>query len=727
MVKGIRFWTYKRFPLACTGATDTRFLTRFPPVGPCTILLRSFLALTVVISMTTHAGLPSALAAPSDGDRPEHVTEQVRQDQHSMKHEGRGILRSRSLVQLIDAAHGLASAHGLNPALSAGQAHVAQGRPLSLGESLRALIAKVSWAKRVLPAPVSRYSRSLSFVQSTISSAAQSMRRFSSGEIPTPPEVHEIPTSTDETAIEVASELADSIDELLRAPDLRDANIHDGGRSTECDVLDRMPEVCIGGTGPNIYRRDADLLVDLGGDDTYQNSAGGSDPNGPAKREVAIVVDVAGDDEYIADLPLRNDLWVAQGAAMNGGIGFLVDASGDDLYRVGVKPHVPPKSLGAVAQGSVFGSGVGLLADLQGADEYVVSSTSVFTTGLGSAFLEGYGIKVDMGQGNDSYTIKHHPSPSVAAFALGFGGSTFAGIGIFVDDGGTDQLKLSAKNESRSGGKSGATAVGFGGSLGGTAAAVFGPGNTDRSITATLGIHDHNDPYATATVVAYGAAFGAFGAGAGFLLDTAGNDSYIASSETSYGDFGSALTIAMAGSFMGSSALHDELGNDNYVARAHAGARSPTSALVVAQASVIQRGVAQLVDGGGQDSYQSISRAGSLQVPQERDGTYDGAAISLSQAFAQLGRAQLVDEGGLDSYESSNQYWVSTRSAPLFSHSYVQASVGGYGVASLVDIGDGGIGDIFGAHPKNPACEGRRGGTSWKDCGAVDGSGRNDS
>lgn len=48
------------------------------------------------------------------------------------------------------------------------------------------------------------------------------------------------------------------------------------GEAAACDVLDQ-PQVCIGSEGVNQYDTDASVLIDLGGNDTYANNAGGAD------------------------------------------------------------------------------------------------------------------------------------------------------------------------------------------------------------------------------------------------------------------------------------------------------------------------------------------------------------------------------------------------------------------------------------------------------------------
>src|SRR5262249_18442318 len=80
--------------------------------------------------------------------------------------------------------------------------------------------------------------------------------------------------------------------------------------------------VVVGGSGPNAYRGDFALIIDLGGDDHYYRTAGGAHGR---ERPVSVSIDLAGDDRYQATEPF------AQGAALMG-VGLLVDRQGNDRY-----------------------------------------------------------------------------------------------------------------------------------------------------------------------------------------------------------------------------------------------------------------------------------------------------------------------------------------------------------------------------------------------------------
>ncbi len=133
--------------------------------------------------------------------------------------------------------------------------------------------------------------------------------------------------------------------------------------------------VKIGGTGPDRHQERAALIIDLGGDDTYQGEvASGRD------GQCALVIDLDGDDNY-----LGNDF--TQGAGFRG-IGILWDLKGDDLYRAG-----------RCSQGAGL-FGVGLLIDGSGFDTYLGESF------VQAASLWGWGGLVDL-EGEDSYLCGH--------------------------------------------------------------------------------------------------------------------------------------------------------------------------------------------------------------------------------------------------------------------------------------------------------------------------------
>ncbi|PJA27502.1 MAG: hypothetical protein CO189_06810 [candidate division Zixibacteria bacterium CG_4_9_14_3_um_filter_46_8] len=123
---------------------------------------------------------------------------------------------------------------------------------------------------------------------------------------------------------------------------------------------------------------DCCLLIDFGGDDTYNGSiAATSNPDIP----VSICIDLDGKDKYICE----DSLAPSQGAGIFG-CGILIDVKGDDIYRSK-----------KVSQG--FGLlGIGILLDEEGDDDYKMESS-----GQGCGYF-GCGFNLDV-KGKDNYYI----------------------------------------------------------------------------------------------------------------------------------------------------------------------------------------------------------------------------------------------------------------------------------------------------------------------------------
>lgn len=156
--------------------------------------------------------------------------------------------------------------------------------------------------------------------------------------------------------------------------------------------------IIFGGSGPNEWRLDPDVIVDLGGDDRYHVPAGGARPG----RPVAVCLDLGGDDRHQATQPF------AQGAALLGAA-LLVDRAGDDRYT----------SSAPFAQGAAL-CGAALLLDQAGADDYRAPAYA-----QGAALCQGLGALVDRG-GGDTHHVGLHgqgfAGPGAAGLLLARGG-----------------------------------------------------------------------------------------------------------------------------------------------------------------------------------------------------------------------------------------------------------------------------------------------------------------
>jgi len=207
------------------------------------------------------------------------------------------------------------------------------------------------------------------------------------------------------------------------------------------------------------------VLADLAGDDTYY---GANQIQGFGfVRGCGILFDHSGNDVYTADDSIltfaspqtpEHNASLAQGVgfglradylhghSLAGGIGYLVDASGDDRYKAGL-----------FAQGCAYWYALGMLSDGGGRDTY---DGVWYVQGSGAHFAVGalydaegndiYTATLNMAQGaghdfttgllwdeagNDTY---HAPN-------LSLGAGNANGIGIFRDDSGADTYDVSAE------------------------------------------------------------------------------------------------------------------------------------------------------------------------------------------------------------------------------------------------------------------------------------------
>jgi hypothetical protein len=153
------------------------------------------------------------------------------------------------------------------------------------------------------------------------------------------------------------------------------------------------------GTGKTTVSGAAALVIDLGGDDTWQRAAVA---DGPGQR-LSVVLELGGDERYESELPGP--------AYSTGGAALLVDARGRDSYRsarlgqgataCGFAALVDLEGddsyqAGDYAQGYSF-CGVGLLLDRAGNDVFQAAAVA---QGAGNG--NGFAALVD-GQGDDRY------------------------------------------------------------------------------------------------------------------------------------------------------------------------------------------------------------------------------------------------------------------------------------------------------------------------------------
>ncbi len=318
-----------------------------------------------------------------------------------------------------------------------------------------------------------------------------------------------------------------------------------------------LGKVIVGTPGNDVYRDEALLIIDPGGDDVYLNSAGGAD--GLAGRPISIVIDLGGNDRYEGR---RN---FSQGCGF-WGIGILVDCGGDDTY---------------VAQNCSQGAamfGCGLLADFAGRDRYEADTMAQGAATFGLAALwdragdddyraaqfaqaaagVGGGAVLLEGEGNDTYYVggKYGDNERYSAhfvscgqgFAIGDRPFAAGGVAILCDLAGNDSYY----------------------------ADIFGQGVSYWYSLGMLLDLGGNDTY---RVYHYGQGAGIHLSPA-ILADWSGDDSYAAHGlcQGSGHDYGVGILI-------------DKAGNDHYTADE------------IAQGSAVYNGTGILVDSGGNDLY----------------------------------------------------------------------------------------------------------------------------
>lgn len=207
--------------------------------------------------------------------------------------------------------------------------------------------------------------------------------------------------------------------------------------------------VLVGGKGDNLYpAKNAFLIIDLGGDDTYLfDQALDIDGETASSQGCSTIIDLSGNDFYvggsgqvaagvlgfgvIADLD-GNDLYRAGAIGLGAGVmgfGLVVDKCGDDGYVSG------PFSLGAAMEG------MGIVIDDQGDDVYKSGAMS-----QGFAGPMGLGCLIEC-SGYDTYDavpsknmdLKHEPGYSQACFLSVAGAENKSGIALLLDLQGDDR------------------------------------------------------------------------------------------------------------------------------------------------------------------------------------------------------------------------------------------------------------------------------------------------
>lgn len=194
------------------------------------------------------------------------------------------------------------------------------------------------------------------------------------------------------------------------------------------------------------YARAAGLLFDLSGDDVYELDVGeaslGGDVLYPSAQRASANASLGqgfafGRRGDVGDPP--------DGGYMSGGLGVLIDLSGQDRYRGGV-----------FAQGGGFWWGTGILADREGNDRY---DALWYGMGTGAHFAVGVladggghdryggeiaGVNVTLGGGHDfsaAFLIDDDGDDEYHGSRITLGGGNSNGRGFLVDNAGLDHYR----------------------------------------------------------------------------------------------------------------------------------------------------------------------------------------------------------------------------------------------------------------------------------------------
>jgi len=375
------------------------------------------------------------------------------------------------------------------------------------------------------------------------------------------------------------------------------------------------------GTAGCIYQSDYRLAVDIGGNDLYQNNAGGSGllntPAGDLYGLAGALIDLSGKDRYMSSATCELDKdgrpKNCRGKGVNGGaVGSVLGLTGNIL-----RPAVDR----GFAAGFLFDDGKDDPATGQdeGADIYAAgdNGTNGGAAEVGAVGGFGLGFLFDAG-GGDKYGAGDNGANG-GAQAVGGLAATY-GTGLLIDGGGDD-----------------AYSSGDGGTNGGARAS--GSLATAKA-TGFLMDTGGNDAYTAVSNGTNGGAqsFGSLGLGAstGLLMDTGGNDAYTAVSNGTNGGTQAGGNLGLGQS---TGLLIDASGNDTYTAQKQ-GVNGGASGVAGAASAPVGAGVGLLFDGGGHDLYSDTNRVACVDGAPSADdcsgGGSDITAIPKGAAGSQL-------------------------------------------------------------------------------------------
>lgn len=577
---------------------------------------------------------------------------------------------------------------GLATVLHAGDVRHEQPDP-AVGGLAGLISAATDGIARLGPAPASALADAFAHAPKPVATRHDGAvgRRFSpalAAMEPAPPSPAP-PGSVSAEAAAVALRILSEIDAVLGAqPSAPVAS----GAVDGCDIRDLLPVLCIGGSMSNRYTQDAAILIDLGGDDQYLNSAGGAPFVPPGQTQgipVSVNVDLgAGNDTYTAtryvDAGATRGV-VAQGASAGNAVGILVDEGGNDVYSA----PAPSAAAGisatsAIVQGAGSAGilterpvgGIGALIDLAGNDRYVAhGSDDPAAAALlsGQAFSSvGTGLLVDRGQGDDVYLLDGGTAEIPAegpVWNRTVRGQGHGGIGgaVLADDGGSDSFRIAAtvRRLDRRGypeDQSAPIAHLIGQGIGGVGPGYLleGQGPTSYEMVA------RNEGYGWNRVQGQG--FAGLG-GAGLLEDLGGNDRYLARATQEY-----ELDVVVDDTCV----TKDEGGQQIRCpfADVNVDGYRPTITEEIHVQGFAWLGVVGMVrDHGGNDAYEAsaeskldVSVQDALSEPTKPPDLYVrgfDTPIAWAQGGGNTGVGLLVDDAGSDSYTARSRNETTAR------------------------------------------------------------------
>lgn len=419
------------------------------------------------------------------------------------------------------------------------------------------------------------------------------------------------------------------------------------------DVVDERPYLIVSSQAAHHYEEgdDAIVIVDLGGNDDYDNAQGSPFADGRAQ----VIADLGGDDSYVDTASgTSGPITLATQGAGVAGVGGLLDAGGDDVFHARASYASTDDSVSTrlFAQGA-GALGAGAFVALGGQDCLTAETRShgaaAFAAAQGAGALGG-GSAVFHAQPAAECPV----SPSLTAIS---------DPRVIVDDGDAFQAELGP-----------ATAIGQGGARGG--AGSFAGGTQAHSYEARA-------EGGQASTIAQGAAE----IGVGLHADAGGSDERVADA---LGEAELSVHLSGSFSFVGASATINLGGAETL-------AQGATAA-----------GSAGLLDAGpGPDAYQATSAmratASAHAETTFSDGITEASATvdledtrSLGHGAAEAGLAVHTSASGPVALPSHDSYLLG---AEIDAHSDATAKGGSDNTASATtrtgDAQAGGLGQAM--------------------------------